>query len=87
MEKRREPRRTAEGPLRLLPRDPNLTGNIQARLLDVSRSGFRARHDCLHFYNGLEVDFSRGGLAGRARVVWNLILGQQIESGFLILPR
>jgi hypothetical protein len=86
MDKRREPRHLASGPVQLLPADPALTADIRAELMDVSESGFRARHDCPLFYNGLEVGFSHGDIAGRARVVWNLIQGREVESGFWILP-
>ena len=85
MEKRREPRQVAAGPVQLLPHDPALAQDVNAELLDVSESGFRARHGCPLFYNGLEVDFSHRGAAGRARVVWNRIQGGEVESGFWVL--
>ena len=87
MEKRREARQSAAGPVRLTPRDPSLAKDMQAELQDVSASGFRAKHGCPLFYNGLEVEFAHAGATGRARVVWNRIQGTEVESGFWILPQ
>ena len=84
-EKRLEPRQQADGPVALQPRDRTLRAEIAGELVDISSSGFRARHGCRSFYTGLEVDFRHTFAAGRARVVWNRITGPDVESGFLIL--
>jgi len=85
VEKRKEPRLPADGPVALQPRDAALKPEIAGELVDVSHSGFRARHGCRTFYTGLEVDFRHGFAAGRARVIWNRITGADVESGFLVL--
>ena len=84
-EKRKEPRRPADGPVALQPRDSSLNSEVAGELIDISFSGFRVRHGCRGFYTGLEVDFRHARAAGRARVVWNRITGPDVESGFLIL--
>lgn len=86
-EKRREPREDAAGPVTLQPEDPSLGADLKGVLVDVSRSGFRARHGCAAFYTGLEVGFVHNAAIGRARVVWNRIQGREVESGFLILAQ
>jgi len=87
LEKRREPRLPATGHVRLLPDDPILGAGFQGTLIDLSAGGFRARHSCAAFYPGLEVAYTHSRARGRARVVWNRILGEEVESGFLILSR
>jgi hypothetical protein len=59
---------------------------VLARMLDQSRSGFRARHNCPSLVSGQIVRFTRGNACGRARVVWTRIFGDCVESGFHILP-
>jgi len=56
-------------------------------MLDTNSSGFRTRHSFHALVSGHIVEFAYGSVEGRARVVWTRILSDQVESGFLILPR
>ena len=58
---------------------------FEARLMDVSASGFRARHANAQLRSGQECDFTLPGTQGRARAVWNRTTPEFIETGFLIL--
>ncbi len=82
-DKRREPRRPANGVVRLELEDP-MRVEIEGRLIDVSASGFRARV-ATPLSNGQVVAFRHDYGCGRARVVWNRISVDRIESGFLVL--
>src|SRR5689334_18332911 len=83
-ERRREPRSPARGVVTLRPDGgPMVTG----KLVDIARSGFRAGHSLQTLLPNHEVEFEIAGFSGRARVVWTRILGQQVESGFLILSQ
>jgi hypothetical protein len=84
-ERRREPRGSAAGrvALKLAERGPT----IDATLLDVSESGFRAAHDCPDLRAGIEVGYKHWRGSGRARIVWNRIVGGRFESGFFVLER
>ncbi len=82
-ENRREPRRAAEGAVRIwfnLPR----RFEIQGRLVDLSSSGFRMTHDYTALEAGQRVEFSHLEASGHARVVWTRIAGERVETGFLI---
>lgn len=59
--------------------------DFEARLLDISASGFRAEHTNSLLCSGQECEFMLPGTRGRARVVWNKITPEYNESGFLIL--
>ena len=76
-----EPRLPAEGLIILSIDGQTITG----RLMDVSRSGFRATHSCPELQSGTSVKFQHPSGSGHAKVVWNRISGTSIESGFLIL--
>ncbi len=58
---------------------------FEARLMDVSPSGFRARHDNSELRSGQECDFALPGTRGIAKVVWNRTTPDFIETGFFIL--
>jgi len=83
-DRRKEERAPASGTVTLILFDQGRR-ELGALLLDQSRGGFRASHQCPELSAGAEVDFSCQYSAGRARVVWTRILGEQAESGFLIL--
>ncbi len=88
-EQRREPRRAAAGEVRFqfgaeMPNGGG--GEVRAILLDRSARGFRAQHDCSKLTCGQVVEFHLMTAKGVARVVWTRILGDTVESGFLILP-
>ena len=83
-EKRREERREANGVVHVRYSDPRDV-EIEGRLMDVSSSGFRMSHACVSLEAGQLVEFSHIEAAGRARVMWNRILAERVESGFLVL--
>jgi hypothetical protein len=83
-EMRREDRRQAEGEVRVRFENP-VSVELSGRLVDVSASGFRMSHDCVSLAAGELVEFSHPESAGRARVIWNRVFGERVETGFLIL--
>jgi len=84
-ERRSEPRLPATGRIRLRSSEhPGAT--LQGILLDVSHSGFRAVHNLPTLASGQTVLFEYSGRSGRARVVWTRIDGDQVQSGFFVLP-
>lgn len=83
-ERRRQRRDPAYGSVTLAFEDP-LPRELSAELIDVSRNGFRCRHDCRSLETGQAVRFRHPLAEGEARVVWNRVLGQGIESGFFVL--
>ncbi len=86
LERRREDRRPASGDLRLRFEDP-LPTEVTGEILDVSDSGFRACHHSTALHNGQCVEFSYAEEEGTARVVWNRITADKVETGFLIVGR
>ncbi len=58
---------------------------VIGRLLDLSRNGFRAVHGHASFQNGQVVRFEHAGAVGTARVIWNRITDDRVETGFLVL--
>lgn len=83
-ERRSEPRLPASGIVTLNVADP-LEMEVTGELLDISRNGFRARHACRSLHSGQTVTFRHSTAVGRARVVWNRIESEQVESGFFIV--
>ena len=86
-DRRAEPRRPASGQVELRPEWFASTTSISGQMLDIHSGGFRARHSFQALVSGHIVEFAYGRQRGRARVVWTRILGDQVESGFMILPR
>lgn len=85
-EKRREPRRPADGPVKVtLPGAKPV--EVRGRLVDVSNSGFRMSYATGALQSGQLVDFEHPEASGVARVIWNRILEGRIESGFLVIER
>jgi hypothetical protein len=84
-EKRREPRQPAEGPVLVRFADPQPL-EILGQLMDVSPSGFRMAHANQSLHSGQVVEFSHSLAVGAARVMWNRIVDQRVETGFLIVP-
>ncbi len=84
-EKRREPRRKASGGVRVRFHNPQPM-EFEGSLIDLSLGGFRILHDCPSLESGAIVEFSHSAGAGRARVMWNRVLGNGIETGFLVIP-
>ena len=85
-EQRREPRRNVQGAVMVRFGDPK-PFVIHGKLMDVSDSGFRMAHECSVLEPGQVVEFSHGYAAGQARVVWNRIQGQRVETGFLVVAK
>ena len=84
-ERRKHTRREAQGVifLHILESDSRST-EIRASLLDLSASGFRASHTSTELCSGQEVAFYHDGEEGTAKVVWTRIVGQSVESGFVV---
>src|SRR5947209_18891132 len=57
---------------------------VSAVLVDYSKSGFRAVHKYSALTTGQVVGFQRLAASGSARVVWNRIVGDHVETGFLV---
>ena len=83
VERRREPRIPAGALIQFLPDGSDAL--VDARMIDRSEHGFRAAHQCLALSAGQEVWFRDGNRVGKARVIWNQLLGHTTESGFMIL--
>jgi len=83
-EKRSETRQPAEGPVRVRFSDPQPL-EILGELMDVSPSGFRMAHNNQSLQSGQTVEFSHSLAIGLARVMWNRIQDQRVETGFRIL--
>ncbi len=84
-DRRREERVPAEGDIRLFP-DRFSEASVTGQLLDMSASGFRARHNCRTLSGGEVVRFVHASGAGSATVVWTRIVSDHVESGFLLVP-
>lgn len=83
-DRRSEHRHPADGPLKFSFDDPARL-EVTGRLLDYSKSGFRALHTYAALHTGQVVNFQHMVAAGQARVMWNRIADDRVESGFLIL--
>jgi hypothetical protein len=83
-DQRREQRRLATGRVHVRCSDPQPM-EIEGRLLDLSTNGFRMVHTCVSLAAGQLVEFSHPEAEGRARVMWNRVLAEQVESGFFVL--
>jgi len=83
-EKRREIRQPAEGPVLVRFANPQPL-EILGQLMDVSASGFRMAHANQALQSGQIVEFSHSLAVGAARVMWNRIMDQRVETGFLIV--
>jgi hypothetical protein len=82
--RRLEDRRNLESEL-LLSFDDPVHHEVSAYLVDYSKSGFRAVHKYSALCTGQVVRFQRMVAWGFARVVWNRILGEKVETGFVVL--
>lgn len=83
-EKRSEHRFAAEGEVSVSFEDP-LPRSFTGRLIDYSKSGFRAVHNCPGLESGQIVRFGHVLSQGEAKVVWNRILDGRIETGFIVV--
>jgi hypothetical protein len=83
-DRRTERRFHGQGPLKLSFEDPS-PQEIVGRLLDYSKSGFRAVHECTALHTGQVVAFEHAIAGGKARVMWNRIADDHVESGFFVI--
>lgn len=83
-EKRTEIRHAAEGPVLVNFSNPQPM-EVLGQLVDVSPSGFRMAHANQSLPSGQLVGFSHAFAVGTARVMWNRILDQRVETGFRIV--
>jgi len=83
-ERRGEPRFSASGSVRLLIGDPQ-TVAIPGRILDVSQHGMRVEHMYPALTSGTMIQIESGSTSYTARVVWNRIKDDGVESGFYLL--
>jgi PilZ domain len=81
---RREPRLAAHGLVELTIDRPERRV-VSGRLVDISTSGFRVAHSFTQLGTGETVRFRHPSGSGKARVVWNRIMGEIVETGFLIV--
>lgn len=82
-EKRQEIRQPAAGPVLVHFSDPQPM-EILGELVDMSTSGFRMSHANQSLQSGQLVEFSHPFAIGVARVMWNRILDDRVETGFRI---
>jgi hypothetical protein len=83
-DRRSERRHRGDGPLKLSFEDP-ARQEITGRLVDYSNNGFRAIHAYATLHAGQVVNFQHAIAVGRARVMWNRIMDNRVETGFLVL--
>lgn len=83
-DRRTEPRFPASGEVRLIINGPqSLT--IRGRILDVSQHGMRVEHMYAAITSGTMLQIESGSVQYTARVVWNRIKDDGVESGFYLL--
>src|SRR5271165_2895200 len=83
-DRRSEERFSAEGSVELRFEDP-IVRTVDGILMDYSNSGFRANHQFHSLHTGQFVEFRHLFGAGKARVIWNRISSDGVETGFLVL--
>jgi hypothetical protein len=83
-DRRREPRRPASGTVQL-KFENHPPGTVEVDLMDVSTSGFRTTHHQGLLPLGTNAAFRHADAAGKARVVWNWMFPDHVESGFVII--
>ncbi|MBY0504997.1 MAG: PilZ domain-containing protein [Bryobacteraceae bacterium] len=85
-DRRREPREDAQGVVRLFTLEQERFV-FEGEMRDVSASGFRLEHTNQRVRSGDEFRFESPYSSGLARVMWNRILDDSVESGFFIVAR
>jgi len=83
-DRRSESRHPIEGQLQFSFDDP-ARRDINGRLMDYSQNGFRAMHDYAALHTGQIVEFRHMLAVGKARVMWNRIADERVETGFLVI--
>lgn len=83
-DRRHEPRFQATGEVRLLIGEPQQL-SIPGRILDVSQHGMRVEHMYSALVSGAMLEIQTSTQTYTARVVWNRIKNDGVESGFYLL--
>jgi len=83
-DRRRDPRHAASGKVQL-KFENHPRREVEADLMDIGASGFRARHRHGSLPLGANTAFRHAEGAGRARVVWNWMYPDHVETGFVIV--
>ena len=83
-DRRSERRYKGQGSLKLSFDDPS-PQEIIGQLMDYSTHGFRAMHEYTALHTGQVVDFRHDVADGKARVMWNRIAGDRVETGFFVI--
>ncbi len=83
-DRRGEARFSATGEVRLVIDGPQAI-SIPARILDVSQHGMRVEHMYAALTTGMLILIDSGSTQFTARVVWNRIRNDGVESGFYLL--
>lgn len=86
LDRRAETRVPAEGKVEIWSVGPPSLRTV-GQLMDVSSRGFRARHDAMQLSAGQRIRFRHGAMQGAAAVMWNRVIDEGVESGFLILSK
>jgi len=86
VEQRIEERKPAQGEIWFVLDGPGAL-EIRGRLLDSSKSGFRASHSQMTLSAGQRVHFCHSSGQGSAVVIWNRILAWHVETGFFITDK
>jgi hypothetical protein len=83
-DRRHEPRYQATGEVLLLIGGPQQLA-IPGRILDVSQHGMRVEHMYAALTSGTMLEIQASKQTYTARVVWNRIRNDGVESGFYLL--
>ncbi len=83
IDERRRPRRPCSGEVLLLC-DAHPVSEIRGILCDISEEGFRVAHHCAELSAGQQVRFTHPFAQGVATLMWTRVLGENVESGFLV---
>jgi hypothetical protein len=83
-ERRSEPRFAASGDVHLHIDSPQQV-SIPGRVMDVSKHGMRVKHMYPALNSGAIIQIESGSTRYTARVVWNCIKEDGVESGFYLL--
>ena len=83
-DRRSEPRFEATGEVRLIIDGPQVIA-IPARILDVSQHGMRVEHMYPALTSGMMLQIESESSKFAARVVWNRIKNDGVETGFYLL--
>ena len=83
-DRRTEPRYKATGEVRLLIGGPQAI-SIPGRILDISQHGMRVEHMYSALASGSLLQVEAGSTQYTARVVWNRIKDDGVETGLYLL--